>query len=123
LPLVVEQLGNSTHHGLPVTDDAGRYLGLVSLAEVHLAAVSSHLKTLVVAEDLMRTNVTPLEPNDTLDRALESFIDSDCLDLPVVNDAQNRKVIGIVRRSDISSTYLKHVHRDRSARDEPILRI
>jgi chloride channel protein, CIC family len=123
LPLVVEQLSNSTHHGLPVTDDAGRYLGLVSLDEVHLAAVSLHLQPLVVAEDLMRTNVTPLEPQDTLDRALESFIDSDCLDLPVIDDAQSRKVIGIVRRSDISSTYLKHVHRDRAAPNEPILRI
>lgn len=123
LPSVVEQLSNSTHHGLPVTDGNGRYLGLVSLDEVHLAAVSSHLQSLIVAEDLMRTNVTPLEPQDTLDRALESFIDSDCLDLPVIDNAENRKVIGIVRRSDISSTYLKHVHRDRSLRNEPMLRI
>ncbi|MEX2186532.1 MAG: chloride channel protein [Pirellulales bacterium] len=123
LRLVVEQLSNSTFHGLPVTDDGGRYLGLVSLDEVHLAAMSAHLQSLIVAEDLMRTDVPPLEPQFTLDRALELFIESDCLDLPVVDDEQSRKIIGIVRRSDISSTYLKHVHRDRASRHEPIVRI
>lgn len=123
LPQVVEQLSNSTFHGLPVTDDNGKYLGLVSLDEVHLAVVAEHLQQLVVAEDLMRTDVPPLEPQLTLDRALESFVETDCLDLPVVDNLDNRKVIGIVRRSDISSMYLKHVHRDRASRNEPIVRI
>jgi hypothetical protein len=39
-------------------------------------------------------------------RALES----DLLSLPVVDDDVRRRIIGMVKRADISSTYLRHVH-------------
>ncbi len=110
LPRVLELLGNSTFHGLPVTDEAGHYLGHVSLEEVHLASLSPHLLPLVVAADLMRTDVTPLRPEDTLDRALELFVESDRLALAVVDGSPEKKVIGVVKRSEISSTYLRYVH-------------
>jgi CBS domain-containing protein len=61
--------------------------------------------------------VTPLRADDRLDRALELFAESDRLTLPVVDDSPDRRVVGIVRRSDISSTYLRHVHGVRAAQD------
>ena len=64
----------------------------------------------VLAEDLMREDVQPLTPDDTLDRALELFVENDLLTLPVVTNLVERKVIGMVSRFDISSTYLRHVH-------------
>jgi CBS domain-containing protein len=45
-----------------------------------------------------------------LDRAQELFIENDLLALPVVNDLEQRKVIGIVRRFEIASAYLRHIH-------------
>jgi CBS-domain-containing membrane protein len=98
------------YHGLPVTDDQGRYLGHVSLEEVHLASISPDLRPLVIAADLMRTDVTPLRPEDTLDRALELFVESDRLALAVVDGTPEQRVVGVVKRSEISSTYLRHVH-------------
>ena len=65
---------------------------------------------MVLAEDLMRSDVRPLTPDDTLDRALELFVENDLLALPVVDDLKTRKVVGMVRRFDISSAYLRHVH-------------
>jgi CIC family chloride channel protein len=110
LPQIIERLSHSTYHGLPVVDKEGRYLGHVSLEEVHLASVSPNLQPLVVAADLMRTDVRPLTPEDTLDRALELFVESDRLALAVVDGSPERKVIGVLRRSEISNTYLQHVH-------------
>jgi CIC family chloride channel protein len=81
---VVERLGDTAFHALPVADEQGRLLGVVSLEEVHLASLSPNLRSLVVAADLMRTEVTPLRPDDRLDRALELFAESDLLALPVV---------------------------------------
>ncbi len=109
LPEVIDRLSGSPYHGLPVTDEEGRYLGMVSLEEVHLASQSPHLGPLVVAADLMRSKVPPLRPEDRLDQALESFVESDRLALAVVDASQ--RVIGIVRRADISSAYLRRVHR------------
>ena len=68
------------------------------------------LKPLVLAADLMRSDIQPLTPDDTLDRALELFVENDLMALPVVNDLQSRKVIGILRRFEIASAYLRHVH-------------
>jgi len=59
----------------------------------------------------MRTDVTPLQPSDRLDRALELFVESDLLALPVVEgNGEKQRVLGIVKRSDVSSTYLRYVH-------------
>jgi CBS domain-containing protein len=57
----------------------------------------------------MRGGVTPLRPQDPLDLALELFVESNLLALPVV-DGQDSRVVGLVKRVDVSSTYLRHVH-------------
>jgi predicted transcriptional regulator len=56
----------------------------------------------------MRSDVVALEPDDRLDRALELFVESDLLCLPVI-EGPGGKVIGTVKRSDVSRTYLRYV--------------
>jgi len=110
LALVLERLSATTFHALPVADAEGRYLGVVSVDEVHRASQLPHLGTLLVAADMMRDDLTPLRPGDRIDRALELFVESDLLALPVVEDQDGApRVVGIVKRSDVSSTYLRHV--------------
>jgi CIC family chloride channel protein len=109
LDVVIARLSDTNYHALPVADDKGRLVGVVGLDEVHLAALSPHLKQLIVAADLMRTDVQPLQADDALDRALELFVESDLLALPVVDGTTERRVIGVVKRADLSSTYLRHV--------------
>jgi CIC family chloride channel protein len=110
LSAIIQRLARTDHPMLPVVDDANRLVGIVSLEEVHFATQSPHLESWVLAEDLMRTRVSALTPQDTIDRALELFIENDLLALPIVNDPKDRQVIGIVRRSDIGSAYLRYVH-------------
>jgi chloride channel protein, CIC family len=109
LPEVIERLSDSPYYVLPVTDGDSRLLGVVSLEETHLASQSPNLSSLVVAADLMRTDVVPLKPDDRLDRALELFVESNLLSLPVVDSDATRRVIGMVKRVDVSGTYLRHV--------------
>ena len=81
---IIDRLSESPHSVLPVADGDNRLLGVVSLEEVYLASQAPSLRDLVLAEDLMRTEVHPLTPDDTLDRALELFVENDLLTLPVV---------------------------------------
>jgi CBS domain-containing protein len=62
----------------------------------------------------MRPGVQPLTPEDRLDRAMELFIEQDLLALPVVDDSQERHVVGVVRRSDLAQAYLRKVHGERT---------
>ncbi len=114
LSAILSRLKTTTYSVLPVVDDDNRLLGVVNLEEVHLAAQSSSLQSLVLATDLMRSDIVPLQPGDQLDRALELFVENDLFALPVVNDLQRRRLIGMVRRFEIASAYLKHVHGTRS---------
>ena len=97
------------YNALPVIDAEGRLLGVVTFDEVLLATQSPHLGELVVAADLMRTGVTPLRRHDRLDAALELFVESDLLALPVIESNGQGRVIGIVKRADVSGTYLRYV--------------
>ena len=83
---------------------------MVSLEEVHQASQSPDLGHWIVAADLMRDDITPLRPDDRLDRALELFVENDLPALPVVDKYADGRIIGIVKRSDVATTYLRHVH-------------
>ena len=83
---------------------------MVNLEEVHQASTEPALKPLILAEDLMRTDVRPLAPDDTLDRALELFAENDLLAPPVVDDLKRRVLVGMLRRHEIASVYVRRVH-------------
>ncbi len=107
---VLDRLDESRYTVLPVVDPQHGLLGVIDLEEAHLAAHAGDLAPLLVAEDLMRSDVQPLTPDDTLDRALELFVENDVTALPIVSDLEQRRVLGMIRRHEISSAYLRHVH-------------
>ncbi|MGO9465820.1 MAG: chloride channel protein [Isosphaeraceae bacterium] len=109
LPEVVEMLSKNPH-ALPVVDAQGRMLGVVSLQELVLASRSPDLLPLIVATDLMRSVMTPLKPDDRLDRAMELFVENDLLALPVVDGTPEGLLVGVVKRADVSSAYLRQLH-------------
>ncbi|MGH7171725.1 MAG: CBS domain-containing protein, partial [Gemmataceae bacterium] len=106
---VIEHLNNSPSQSVPVIDPDGRLLGVVTVEEVLLASQSPHLRALLVAMDLMRF-VEPLSPDDPLDEAMEQFVESNLLALPVVDSVDGNRVLGIVKRADLSGTYLRQIH-------------
>jgi CIC family chloride channel protein len=118
---VIERLGSTSYTALPVADEDGRLLGVVSLEQVHLASRLPDLQRIVLAADLMRPDVVPLHPGDGLDRALELFVENNLMELPVVDDTDRQRVIGIVTRADVSGTYLRHVHGRRRPPDAAAL--
>lgn len=110
LSTILDCLSRASSSVLPVVNDTGRLLGVVNLEEVYLASQSPSLVPLVLAADMMLSYIQPLTPDDTLDRAQELFIENDLLALPVVDNLEQRQVIGIARRFEIASAYLRHIH-------------
>ncbi len=109
LRAVLEQFDRTGHSVLPVVDEERRLLGVVNLEEVHMASRGTFSPSFILAADLMRTDVTPLDPEDRLDRALELFVENDLPALPVVSSKDSQKVIGLVKRYDVASAYLRQV--------------
>ncbi len=119
LATVLERLDATPYPVLPVVDASDRLLGVVSLEEVHLAAQLPSVRPLLVAADLMRTDVVPLRPEYTLDRAIELFTENDLLALPVVEGDGEKRVVGVVRRADVSSAYVRQLHGSPRAEETP----
>ena len=71
----------------------------------------------------MRNKIRPLTPDDTLDRALELFVENDLLVLPVVDDLQHCRVMGMVRRFEISGAYVRHLHAPREPEGDGNVRV
>lgn len=110
LAVVIDRLSDASFPLLPVVGDGNRLLGVVNLEEVHLASQEPTLQPLILAADLMRGDIQPLTADDTLDRALELFVENDLQALPVVDNLETRTVIGMARRYEIASAYLRHIH-------------
>jgi CIC family chloride channel protein len=108
LPTIIERFGNSRFGVLPVVDGEQRLLGIVNLEDVLLGTQAD--AQLIVAADLMRTDVAPLLADDPLDVAQERFVESDVLALPVVRAAADLRVLGMVKRFDVASAYLRSIH-------------
>lgn len=106
LATVVDQFGDSSSLALPVVNEAGGLLGMVNLGEIHIALEGTASRSIVRVADLMRVNVPPIHLNDPLDRAAELLVEHDLMALPVVEDGAENKVIGIVRRIDLSRACL-----------------
>lgn len=115
LDTIICRLDADPYAILPVVDAQERLRGVISLEETHMALNEPAMKSLAVAEDLMRMDVRPLTGDDMLDRALELFVENDLPALPVVDDLKHRRVIGMVRRQEIAGAYLQRVHGPRQA--------
>ncbi|HEX3869720.1 MAG TPA: chloride channel protein [Pirellulales bacterium] len=115
LPVVLKALGGTRHTTLPVVEADGTLAGMVSLDDAQLAALSPNAEALIRAVDIMRDGVSALVPLDSLDKALEEFVEHDMTALPVVDGPQTMKLLGMVERSDVSRAYLRNVHGQGSA--------
>jgi CIC family chloride channel protein len=111
LDVIRRRLSDNPQGILPVVDDGGRLEGIISVEEVFAALqmVDDGDGALVIAADLVRVKVTPLVPQDSVDRAMELFVVNDLLELPVVADLNALNVVGTVRRMDIAAGYLRRL--------------
>ncbi|HTU27348.1 MAG TPA: chloride channel protein [Pirellulales bacterium] len=110
LAMVIERFRDSEYPVLPVTEAGGRLLGIVNLDEIGRMAQTPEMASLLVAADLLETDVEPLMLDDELDLAMELFVENDLLALPIVDDRRDRRVIGMIRRYEIAGAYLSYLH-------------
>ncbi len=110
LDVVVRRFDASGRMVLPVVDSVGRLLGVVHLNEVYWTATRRESLPWLVTLDLMRTTFRPLTPDQPLELAAELFVLNDLPELPVVGSIVDRKLVGMVKRTDMARVYLRLVH-------------
>ena len=103
LAAVARLFQETSHHGFVVLDGRGELVGIITLVDLERAIESGN--TQVRVGDVCTRNVVTVYPDETLEDALRRFGVLDVGRIPVVDRSHPRRVLGMLRRSDIVHAY------------------
>jgi CBS domain-containing protein len=92
-------------NGVPVVDDNGAVIGIVTAIDILKAIRKNGNKKLstVTAKDIMTPNPSVVRPDASLEDMIDIMIQKEIVLVPVVEDGNdnNNKLLGVVARLDI----------------------
>ena len=97
----------SKYSSFPVVDSDGLLSGIVTFQDFKEVVFEEDLGDLVVAKDIAIPNVITITRNESLDEALKKIGLKNIEQLPVVDENNPQKIVGILSRRDIFSAYNK----------------
>ncbi|NQT55620.1 MAG: chloride channel protein [Desulfobacteraceae bacterium] len=106
---LAEKISKSKYNNFPVINKEGNLTGILSFFDYRDAIFDENLKDLVVAKDIATTDVVTVSLDDNLYNALERITSRDFSILPVVSPNDQSRLLGILTRGDIISTYNKAI--------------
>ncbi len=105
---MIDTFFNTPESSFLVTDNDGRFSGIISLDEMRLLLKEDSLAGLI-AEDIVKKDVPVLFDTTKLDEALKLFEITDFNMLPVLDD-KNNKLLGVVRQEEAFAYYRKQLN-------------
>ena len=98
-----EILGESREHALVLVNDAGEIDGVVSIGDVGKALLEN--KPGQPVSSIATRAVVTAFPDETLSQALRRMSVRDIQQMPIVRRSNPKRVLGMLRRNDISRAY------------------
>jgi len=107
LPLssLAEFFNTSHHHGLPVCDALGNLVGIVTLQDLEKALSDPGIENLKVIDIATTGDLLVTYPEESVWEALRRLSIRDVGRLPVLENRDSHKLVGLIRRSDIVRAY------------------
>ncbi len=96
---VFDKMVSSHHHGFPVINRKGYLIGLIT--EDELLDLIKNGKENLEVKDVITARLIVTYPDENLHRALQKMVLHHIDHLPVVSRKEQRKLLGIISRSDI----------------------
>jgi CIC family chloride channel protein len=103
LAVASERLFKSRNHGLPVVDDAGALVGILTVQDIDRVVAAGRMAPAV--GDVCTRDLLVAHPDETLAAALRRMSVRDVGRLPVVSRDDPRHLVGILRRGDVIRAY------------------
>ena len=102
---IVHRVAENHQHYYPVEDADGRMIGIFSADDVREYLYDESIWKLANARDVMVPNYLFVTPQDDLNTALERFTQLNIDELPVLDDAESRRLLGMLRRKETIGFY------------------
>jgi chloride channel protein, CIC family len=100
-----EFTASTRHTNFPLVDAAGELTGIISVQDFMGVVFEPDLMDLVVVKELATLDVITVTEEDDLDRAMRCIGYRNIEQLPVVDQANPRRLVGIISRRDMVSAY------------------
>jgi CIC family chloride channel protein len=95
----------SIHMYFPVVNDKEELVGIISLRDIRPILLEESLMDLVIAKDIMTEDVIMLTTDENLYDAMGKFGIKDIGQLPVVERDNPKRVVGMLKRTDMILAY------------------
>ncbi|MGC9519953.1 MAG: chloride channel protein, partial [Desulfuromonadaceae bacterium] len=112
LPLeqVVKMAQDSEYPHFVVHDSENLMVGMLSMHDLKVClSEMGELAYLVLASEIMTRDVITITPDDNLEKAFELFKGKNISTIPVVSVYSPRKVIGVLKKSELIRAYSRNV--------------
>jgi CIC family chloride channel protein len=103
---VVKEMRRTDHHGFPVVDETGDFVGMITLAGIEQAMVEGDVSQRTV-RDIMRKPSRVAYPDEYVHDVFLKWGTHELLRVPVVSRDSNRHLLGIMSRHDIVAAYTR----------------
>ncbi|MCH6587471.1 MAG: chloride channel protein [Proteobacteria bacterium] len=111
---VRERLQRAPWGELFVTDADGHLSGVITFSDLHDAAFDTSLDATLVADDVARKHPTVLLADDDLESALGAYGASGETNLPVVEDREAMRLVGVAPQHEVMLAYQRALDQPRA---------
>ncbi len=88
-------------NGVPVVDDNGAVVGIVTALDILRAIQGGKKLNTMLARDIMTPNPSTVKKDTPIEEIIRVLVEKEIVLVPVVEDDNNNKLIGVVARLDI----------------------
>jgi CIC family chloride channel protein len=105
----LEIVGHAEGTYFPVVDDTQRLIGIFSLSDVRRIYRVDHVEDVVIVRDFMVERVVTTSPDQTLEDALRTMNEYAIAEVPIVDDEDEGRVIGMLTRNGLGLAYQRRL--------------
>jgi CIC family chloride channel protein len=105
-------------HYFPVVDSQERMVGIFSINDVRGVLFSPEIEHLVVMKDIGTSEIISITQSEDLNSVLKKFTTKNLDSLPVVEEEDHGRVIGMLNRREVIAFYNAKVSQMKSSRED-----
>lgn len=114
---IVHRVAENHQHYYPVEDADGKMVGVFSADDVREYLYDESIWKLANARDVMISNYLYVTPQDDLNTAMVRFTELNIDELPVLEDAESRRLLGMLRRKETIGFYNRRLIEQKRQQD------